>query len=659
MRMSGWTRLSPLVLAVLTPSIGLGGQTESQSTIVVQTERDPTYQPPTMTFGPEGISLVEAARVTLQHDPNIQLQDANASFQEGVAQEQTGLFDYTLAGDVFYEYRQQELPQSRKDIEQLKRDQLQEGIDQNQAAADEALALARELEEVLNAPPGSDQVQEIPDPQIRAQIEIIDALIADVTSPAAAQELLVVRNNLLNDTIAALQEGAEKAVAGLEEARLRRANLGDTPSDEVFYNGSLNLEVQKLFRTGISFAPFFDSRLEGTNFKGKPRDADYGGKGLEDLYTFKFGFNVVVPLLRGRGRDATAAGERAAQIDYEASLHSLQHQSSLSVLSTALAYWDVRAAQDRVDITRRSVELQEQLVGLTQGRIDAGEIAQVEIARSQASEARARARLETALQSLIEARVALATVMGIQVTDDESTLPTAGDPFPEVPAGPILGEPEVVALATEALNRRQDLLAAGLFEDSGMVLVRAAETDKRPLLDFVNSVWWTALDERSISNALDRWVGPSASFQLDFQKPIANDTFEGRYLQRQSDLRRRNITSADLARVVQLGIVRSARSLEQAAERARQAARSVESYQTTVGAEFERFRTGDSTLIDAVLTEDQALQARESLISALHEFAQLLAELRFESGRLVVHDPAGSSVEQQDFVTVPRPGTRR
>jgi outer membrane protein TolC len=660
--MSSRTTLVGLVLAALAQASGSAAQTtgaDSMAVQEVQAEQEAPYQPPVITFDPAGLPLLEAARLTLQHDPNILLQDANTSFQEGIAQEQRGFFDYTLRGDVFYEYRQQELPQSRKDIEQDKRDQLDEGIERNEAAVREAATLARTLEEVLEEGPGSDAINDIPDPFLQAQIEIIDILIQDATSPEAAAELTAVRNDLLNESIATIQEGAEQLVAEFEAARLRRANLGDPPSDEVFYNGHLNLELAKLFRTGISLSPFFNSSLEGTNFKGKPRDVDFGGKGLEDLYNFRFGFNVVVPLMRGRGRDATGAGERAAEIDYEASLHSLQHETSVSVLSTALAYWDLRAAQETVAIIRRSVELQEQLIGLTQGRIDAGEIAQVELARGQASEARARARLESALQGLIQARVALATAMGIQGTEDEATLPTASDDFPPVPEEPILGEAEVVALAAEALNRRQDLLAAGLFEDSGMVLTRAAETDKRPLIDAVGSVFWTALDERSISNALDRWVGPSGSIQLDIQKPIANDLFEGRFLQRESDLRRRNITSTDLARVVQLGIVRTARSLEQAAERARQARRSVEGYDATVSAEFERFRTGDSTLIDAVLTEDQQLQAQQALISAQQEFAKLLAELRFESGRLVVHEPAGSVVEQQDLTTVPRPGTRR
>jgi outer membrane protein TolC len=456
-----------------------------------------------------------------------------------------------------------------------------------------------------------------------------------------------------------LEEGASDLLDNIAQAEQLLENLGIAPNDEVFYNYRFNLALAKLFRNGISLQPFFNSTVEGTNYKGKPRDSDFGGKGLEDLYTFRVGFDVVVPLLRGRGSDSVGAAERAALIEYDASLYSLRHQSSLSVLSTAVSYWNTLAARRAVEITRASVELQERLVQLTQERIDAGEIAQVDLARVQASEARAKARLENALQSLIESRVALAIAMGVKGTDDERTLPNASDDFPNVPGGPVLGEQGVITLATQALITRQDYQAARLFEESGSALVRAAEIDLRPLLDATGKLWWTALDERTVSEAIDRWVGPSGSIQLDFQKPFGNNVFKGRLLQRQADLRRRNITTTDLGRVIQLGIVRSARSLEESAERVRLAQQSVENYQRTVDAEFERFRSGDATLIDAILTEDQQLQARQALISAQQEYARLLAELRFESGLLVTHTDTGSFVDQQNLITAPTPGARR
>jgi outer membrane protein TolC len=242
--------------------------------------------------------------------------------------------------------------------------------------------------------------------------------------------------------------------------------------------------------------------------------------------------------------------------------------------------------------------------------------------------------------------------MGLTVSDDESSLPLALEDFPpletELPT-----EDDVADLVEIALKRRQDLKAALALDDSAAVLERAAELDVRPRVDLIGGTWFTALGETSMSNALDRWVGPSFNVGVDVERPFGNNALLGRYAQSQAGHRQSLINSADLERLIRLSIVRAANSLREAAERVRQAEEAVRYYQETIDAEIERFQANDSTLIDTILTEQQQTEALFSLVSARRDFAELVAQLRFESALLVSHTPGESKVTRSSLMTPP------
>jgi outer membrane protein TolC len=57
------------------------------------------------------------------------------------------------------------------------------------------------------------------------------------------------------------------------------------------------------------------------------------------------------------------------------------------------------------------------------------------------------------------------------------------------------------------------------------------------------------------------------------------------------------------------------------------------------------------TLIDTITTEAQQADARRALVAAQQDLAQLIAELRFQTGTLV--SDANAPVTPQGLVTVP------
>jgi outer membrane protein TolC len=608
-------------------------------------------QAPVIKFAPGGISLEEAVRLTLQNDPNIKQQQVKVRFQEGVTQEQRGAFDFVMNSTLSYDYRIQELDASRKTNEQTKRDNLQKDINAHAANMGTLNTVVNALTAAQNSTPGNSPVSTLQpiSPTLAATVQMLDTLYNNETDPTRKAALAQQRSDFLSTSVQSYKDAltSEQSIYATEQVSL--ANLGPTPRDEVFYTGTLNVQFTRLFRSGISVTPYFDFSLDGTNYRGKLRDSLMGGKGLEDLFTFHAGGNFVVPLLRGRGSKVVAAGERAAATERDGQQLAVQHQMSASALATVQAYWDLRAAEDSAAIATRSAEAQTKLLDLTKQLIAADELPSIELSRAQASEARALAQAEDARRSLHQARVALATAMGLGANEDDATLPHTKDAFPAVPDLGQLAPPEVSALTTAALAERRDLAASIKHEEAGKTLQDAAVLNLKPRLDLTASSWFTALGERDFGRSISRWVGPSASVSLEMERPLGNNIYRGQLLQTEADLHQRRIASADLNRQIKLGVVQATALMRETIARLQQAQAAVGFYKSTIESETERFKTGDATLIDTVLTQEQQTEAQLTLIAAQHDLAQLIAQYRYETGTLL----QAGAVNPQNLITVP------
>jgi outer membrane protein TolC len=631
-------------------------------------EAVPVEQAPILNFSAEGVSLEEALRLTLRHAPDIHLSAASADRAAGFAQEQSGIFDTAITGGVEYSYRVQELTESRKEDERNKRRKLDDFIGQAGPDVATTRSTVNLLKQILSLPAGSEsqQVDQLTavSPNLGSQLKVLNALIAG--NPSQAAQLRQIRQDFLNAAFTGFDQSLTDQEEQLRRARLNRADLGDAPDDEAFQNTRAKLQFSKLFHNGIQVAPFVDFTSEGSNFRGKERKAEFGGKGINDLYTTRFGSDFLLPLMRGRGSDALAAGERAATVEAQAGTLDVEHQRASSILRTAQAYWELRAAQESLAILERSVTRQGDLLRATTALVNGGELARVELARSQAGEARARARALDARQRVYDARVELADALGIASSGADATLPTAAkDPFPIAP-DPAALQPWVAA--TAAPGQRRDIEAAARREEAAVILQRGAETDLRSRLDLSASLFYTALGEvgdvatedqdgngRPIyrrdgyGEALDRWVGPSFTLTLNYEKPLGNNAAKGRLAAREAERRTRAIESGDLRRQVRLNVGRTAAALIETIGRLKQTQAASQYYDQTITAELSRFRAGEATLINTITTEQQATETDLSTIAAQQAVANLLAELRFESGTLVTN----SSVSAPTLISLP------
>jgi outer membrane protein TolC len=134
----------------------------------------------------------------------------------------------------------------------------------------------------------------------------------------------------------------------------------------------------------------------------------------------------------------------------------------------ATAGWQVRghvrnallnlwAAQQRLSLTRRRLELQEQLVGLLERRFAEGEASSLDVTRERINRGQITFAMRDLERSVAEARVQLASAIGVPVRAIENTNLSfeALDHPPAMPAGLAGGD-----LRREALTKRTDVQAA-------------------------------------------------------------------------------------------------------------------------------------------------------------------------------------------------------
>lgn len=622
------------------------------------------YQPPAMRFDGPGLTMADALKLTLQHDPNIKLRETSVARQLGVLRSEKGLFDSIFRASGTFSRTQSELLESEK-LQQIQtRTDLSAAIVEVTNLSNSLLAAGRLLQDRTLAfnSPESMNLTTLKDKNVFNQMSILKAelqLYRDILASPSLTDAAV-RASIVNlreetvgkniDAFNAQQSAIANAPADLQQ---KLTNLGPAPNERWVIQERVIVDLNKLFRNGMSIRPFADLSYGKQNFVGKERTAtEFGGAGIEPVSQGQIGFDVVLPLLRGAGSSSVAAAEIASGFDVEASRLVMLFQQSQSVLTTAQAYWQARTAAAQVEVLRRSVEVQGQLGNVTRAMIAADEKPRSDEARILASTAEVRGRYEAAQRQLTDARINLAQVMGVALADALS-IPLATDAYPQPPEG-LQADPQAyAAFIREAVSRRFDHQAALKAESSGKALLVGAQKDTRPFLDLTGTGWGTSVHQSSIN--FSNWVFRSAKGGLSYEQILGNNTAKGIVQAREAAVAQAQIESANLERVIGLRVIQLSESLRVAADRLRSAEEAVRNYEQTIASEQTRFRAGDASLLDTILTEQQATNAQLALIAAQQEYATLLAALRHEAG-LLVQDGA---VDPTALVTPPPTLVRR
>ncbi len=413
---------------------------------------------------------------------------------------------------------------------------------------------------------------------------------------------------------------------------------------------SFNLGVKQLLRNGLVINPSVTvSRSRDTlSYPNLPASQA------------KVTFEVMVPLMRGLGEEATAAPERAAKYALDSSRLTYFHSAAQNIYTAVYDYWQLRQAQLSLDVYRdseqRAATLLEQV----------GELAAADqVAKSTLSNLRANLDLKAAQslaaeQIVISSAENLANDLGMTGRAAQTAL-RAIDDFPDQ-----LGLPSTDVSATLrllALSRRADLKAAKATGQASRENLVAALDAMRPQVNLTLGAGYNGLSEQVAYDSYyrsfeDGIYGPNALGRIDFAFPTENRAARGQMVARKAQLRQALITEQDTQRQVELGVNTALANLQSSAAQCAKARESVDNYRQATADQRMMFKLGTATILDVIQMEDQLTNALLNLVAARQAYAAALVRVRFETGTLLAGEPSNASLERANLFTLPSQGAQ-
>ncbi len=481
-----------------------------------------------------------------------------------------------------------------------------------------------------------------------------------------------------------LQEEITRTVA--YRAQLALDRLGPVADDELKRNITFDVNFSKVFRGGFQLSASYQAQSQEHNFVDKPLDPTFGGFETPPQFFSTASATLTTPLGRGRGRAGTAASETAALRLAESAREQFLHDVSSEVFRTVVSYLNLVAAQDTVRQLEESTARQRRILELSEARVNAGELAQADLARVRASVAGIDGSLAQARTALVTARVALADQMGVHITTLQGA-PVAGQSFVDATTAAL----DVDALVAQALATRRDARAADLRHDAAEALAAGARANARPRLDFALTAGMSNLydspffkflpDERlpiisSISGvptqpvtgtpvpplsavryyeprgygrAITGRYEPFATVSLTVELPFGNRTARGRVAQAEAALTSSAVQTRDLRRTIGDNVVEVAEALRRAADSLTERQAAVTRGLETLGGRMQMFQVGDATLIDVLMTEEGLTGDALSLVRQRQAYLSALARMRLELGQLAEVGGTGAPADSIRF----------
>src|SRR5437879_6247901 len=169
----------------------------------------------------------------------------------------------------------------------------------------------------------------------------------------------------------------------------------------------------------------------------------------------------------------------------------------------ARAYFELRGAQEQLDVARRNAENQRRTFDLTKQRLDAGRGSSFDTERAQAQLSSTLASIPAREAQVAAAQYRIGTLVGRAPTEVARELEQIGQ-LPRLPEVTSIGAPE------PGVRDRPDVAAAERFAAAQGALVGAAKASYLPRLSIGGTAGYAAPDFNSVGNqgTLRYVVGP-------------------------------------------------------------------------------------------------------------------------------------------------------
>jgi len=424
------------------------------------------------------------------------------------------------------------------------------------------------------------------------------------------------------------------------------------------YQHLLQAGILKQYRTGIS-AGFSVNVFRKDPINGQP-EANAQGIDLTTSNESSVNFQLNIPLLKGATRESAAAGENAAILQYQAAQSDLSFLISSIVLNAVNAYWDYKVAEQTLEINRIS----EQRV---QEWTDKAEQLFILKDPAHADEMRAKYRAEidavlaylsnkhlsviSSTQLMEQAKIALSIAMGTPYKDF-GLVTVSTEQFPKFETVKLSAEQLNKNWVAQAMEHRADLKAINLRQEANNVLVKKYTRDLMPQLDVSLNAGYQGLSEGASASTFGDSVyrnvpGPNLSGQLSFAYPLENNVQEGLLARQKALSRSTEVGMGQLERTISALVDVDVSLLTRRMTEKNMAEKAVAFYQPAVNELVERALKNAPTMLNLLEYEDRLVGAKISRLQVESALAKLIAEVRFQTGTLIISNDEKHVVDIQ------------
>jgi outer membrane protein TolC len=427
------------------------------------------------------------------------------------------------------------------------------------------------------------------------------------------------------------------------------SSLGINSVDQLTNNVNYGIGVQRLFRNGISISPQFQQTRTTDNL------FEVGGVNSSVL-----NIGVIFPLMRGRGRMAVAAQELAAKTEVGASLLDFNQLISQLMANTAADYWNLVAAQKNLAIATENEDRGKTYLSNVQTLVDADHVPRNDLHEVVANLAQRSSTRMAAEQQVLVAQQQLAFDMGTGADHIVAYLPLPADDFPNAEHQELPGDTASCMdyYADEALRRRPDYLASQARYTENKTLLNGARNRLLPQIDLNFAAGYSGLQEgRQFSSFLSSSYlgvpGPNVTAGITYTFPAGNQSARGSVMQSEGLVTQAEMQSQQLARSINSSVMVALNALRNAILRAKTARQSVESFQSALAGEREKYAGGIGSIVNILQIEDRLTSAQSDQVQSELAYALALTQFRFATGTLVRSDQPQQKVAEDTFLTLP------
>jgi outer membrane protein TolC len=208
------------------------------------------------------------------------------------------------------------------------------------------------------------------------------------------------------------------------------------------------------------------------------------------------------------------------------------------------------------------------------------------------------------------------------------------------------------------LQRRADYLASGRRYAESKMLLTASRNRLLPQVNLSLTAGYSGLQEgRQAGDFFGASYagvpGPSTTAGITYSFPSSNQAARGGVMQSEGAAIQAEVQSWQVARAINSSVVVTLEGLRSAILRARKARQSVESFQSALTGEREKYAGGIGSIVDILSVEDRLTAALSDQVQSELAYALALTQFRFATGTLVRPSQSSQNILADTFLTLP------